>query len=91
LLVYNHYRYIKEKRKERTPINVAISDDGMHWKAAVVLEDSPINQYSYPSVIQGKDGKVHIVYTWRRQRIKYACLDPQQVEVTSFEEAGWKE
>lgn len=91
LLVYNHYRYIKGKRKERTPINVAISDDGMHWKAAVVLEDSPINQYSYPSVIQGKDGKVHIVYTWRRQRIKYACLDPQQVEVTSFEEAGWKE
>ena len=46
---YNHYRYIKGKRKERTPINVAISDDGMHWKAAVVLEDSPINQYSYPS------------------------------------------
>ena len=60
--------------------------DGRH-----LLEDSPINQYSYPSVIQDKDGKVHIVYTWRRQRIKYACLDPQQVEVTSFEEAGWKE
>lgn len=91
LLVYNHYRYIKGKRKERTPINVAISNDGLHWKAATILEDSPINQYSYPSVIQGKDGKVHIVYTWRRQRIKYACLDPQQLEVTSFEEADWQE
>lgn len=90
-MVYNHYRYIKGKRKERTPINVAISNDGLHWKAATILEDSPINQYSYPSVIQGKDGKVHIVYTWRRQRIKYACLDSQQLEVTSFEEADWQE
>lgn len=91
LLVYNHYRYIKGKRKERTPINVAVSDDGLHWKAAVILEDSPINQYSYPSVVQGRDGKVHIVYTWRRQRIKYACIDPQQMVISSFEDAGWKE
>ena len=22
-----------------------------------------------------KDGKVHVVYTWRRQRIKYAALE----------------
>ncbi|MCS3282006.1 exo-alpha-sialidase [Bacteroides salyersiae] len=44
-------------------MSVAISEDGMTWDAAVVLEDSPISRYSYPSVIQGKDGKVHIVYT----------------------------
>lgn len=91
LLVYNHYRYIKGKKKNRTPINVAISNDGIHWQAGVILEDSPINQYSYPSVIQGKDGKVHIVYTWRRQRIKYACIAPEKIEVSSFEKAGWKE
>lgn len=91
LLVYNHYRYIRGKKKKRTPINVATSNDGIHWQAGVVLEDSPINQYSYPSVIQGKDGKVHIVYTWRRQRIKYACLDPGKIKTSSFEEAGWRE
>ena len=60
-------------------MSVAISEDGMTWDAAVVLEDSPISQYSYPSVIQGKDGKVHIVYTWRRQRIKYVELDVDQL------------
>ena len=91
LLVYNHYRYIKGKKKNRTPINVAISNDGIHWQAGVILEDSPINQYSYPSAIQSKDGKVHIVYTWRRQRIKYACIDPEKIEVSSFEKADWKE
>ncbi len=91
LLFYNHYRYIKGKSKERTPLNVAVSNDGIHWKAALILEDSPINQYSYPSAIQGKNGKVHIVYTWRRQRIKYVCIDPAKLKVESFEKAGWKE
>lgn len=91
LLVYNHYRYIEGKKKNRTPINVAISNDGISWQAGVILEDSPINQYSYPSVIQGKDGKVHIVYTWRRQRIKYACIDPEKIQTSTFQEAGWKE
>lgn len=41
----------------------------------MTLEDSPISQYSYPSIIQGKDGKLHAVYTWRRQRVAYKELD----------------
>ncbi|MCS2959247.1 exo-alpha-sialidase [Bacteroides salyersiae] len=80
LLVYNDFGALPGTRKGvRTPLSVAISEDGMTWDAAVVLEDSPISQYSYPSVIQGKDGKVHIVYTWRRQRIKYVELDVDQL------------
>ena len=63
----------------RTPLNVAISKDGKKWFAALILEDSPISQYSYPSVIQSKDGMVHIVYTWRRERIKYVKIDPRRL------------
>ena len=55
----------------RTPLNIAVSDDGIHWKMVLTLEDSPVSQYSYPAIIQGKDGRIHCVYTWRRQRIKY--------------------
>jgi len=93
LLVYNHYRYLPDggMNKNRTPINIALSDDGIHWDASVILEDSPINQYSYPSVIQGKDGMVHVVYTWRRQRIKYVKLDPEKLQRQTFSEAGWKD
>lgn len=77
LLVYNDFRTLPGTPKgPRTPLNVALSDDGIHWKNVLTLEDSPISQYSYPSVIQGKDGKIHIVYTWRRQRIKYVELSP---------------
>ena len=59
------------KKGVRTPLNIAVSKDGVNWKMVMTLEDSPISQYSYPSIMQGKDGRIHVVYTWRRQRIKY--------------------
>jgi len=72
VIVYNAVRTAKgEKKGPRTPLNIAVSTDGIHWDMKLVLEDSPISQYSYPSIIQGKDGRIHVVYTWRRQRIKY--------------------
>lgn len=55
----------------RTPVSLAISNDGTNWTHLITLEDSPISQYSYPSIIQGKDGSLHCIYTWRRQRIVY--------------------
>ena len=77
LLVYNNFRTLPGTPKgPRTPLNVALSADGIHWTETLVLEDSPISQYSYPSVIQGKDGTIHVVYTWRRQRVKYAKISP---------------
>ena len=75
LLVYNAVATKPgEKKGPRTPLNVATSNDGLNWKMIHTLEDSPISQYSYPSVIQTKDGYVHIVYTWRRERIKYVKM-----------------
>lgn len=72
-LIYNPVATLPgEKKGPRTPLAVAVSTDGIHWEDKVILEDSPVNQYSYPSIIQGKDGRIHVVYTWRRQRIKYA-------------------
>jgi alpha-L-rhamnosidase len=80
LLVYNHVKTPAGASKgERTPLNVAVSKDGINWYSALVLEDSPIGQYSYPSVIQSADGYVHIVYTWRRQKIKHVKIDPRQL------------
>ncbi|NDW12217.1 alpha-rhamnosidase [Bacteroides sp. 214] len=77
VLIYNDFRTIPGTPKgPRTPLNIAISEDGINWKMLLTLEDSPISQYSYPSIIQGRDGMIHVVYTWRRQRIKYAKIDP---------------
>ncbi|HEU4553414.1 MAG TPA: sialidase family protein [Chitinophaga sp.] len=92
LLVYNHVLPPDGKAKgPRTPLNVAVSKDGKEWSAAVVLEDSPISQYSYPSVICTADGFVHIVYTWRRQRIKYVKINPAKLVLTAIHSGHWPE
>jgi predicted neuraminidase len=72
LLIYNH------TPKDRTPLNLAISSDGKTWKPGPVLESEP-GEYSYPAIIQTRDGLVHASYTWKRQRIKHVVLDPKKL------------
>ncbi|MCS7032657.1 MAG: exo-alpha-sialidase [Phycisphaerae bacterium] len=72
LLVYNH----SNLEKVRYPLCVAISRDGRLWQAAIELETEPPGQYSYPAVIQSRDGLVHVVYTWKRRSIKHVVIDP---------------
>ena len=73
LLVYNH------TAKGRSPLNVAVSRDGEQWQTALTLEDQPGKEFSYPAVIQTSDGMVHITYTWKRERIKHAVVDPEKL------------
>jgi len=87
LLVYNH----NPVYKGRSPLNVAVSDDGRTWSAALVLEDEPTHQYSYPAVIQSSDGIVHITYTWRRERIKYVALRPERLMSAPIVDGKWPE
>ena len=75
VLVYNPVATPKgENGGARTPLTVAVSDDGEHWGQLATLEDSHISEYSYPAVISGRDGTLHITYTWRRELIRYAEL-----------------
>lgn len=72
VLIYNNFSTLPGTPKgPRTPCSLAISDDGIHWQHFITLEDSPISQYSYPAIIEGKDGSLHCIYTWRRQRVAY--------------------
>ena len=91
LLVYNHVG--KKPNKwggKRSPLNVAISKDGKTWEASLVLEDKE-GEYSYPSVIQGEDGKVHIVYTWKRDKVKYVAVDPDKLITKPIIDGLWPE
>ena len=90
LLVYNHVLPPGDLAKgPRTPLNVAISPDGKKWYAALILEDSPISQYSYPAVIQTSDGLVHFVYTWRRERIKHVVVDLKKLKLIEIKNGEW--
>ncbi|HUG52485.1 MAG TPA: sialidase family protein, partial [Vicinamibacteria bacterium] len=69
LLVYN------PTASHRGRLEVAVSPDGRAWRRGVVLEDAS-GEYSYPAAIQARDGRVHVTYTWRRERIKHVVIDP---------------
>lgn len=72
LLVYNH------TPRGRSPLNVAVSNDGKTWNQVLVLENEP-GEYSYPAVIQTSDGLVHTTYTWKRRLIKHVVIDPKKL------------
>ncbi len=77
VLIYNNFATLPlTKKGPRTPLSIALSNDGQTWQHWLTLEDSPIDQYSYPAIIQGRDGTLHCIYTWRRQRICYKQVRP---------------
>ena len=72
VIIYNDFETLPGTKKgPRTPLSLAVSDDGVTWQHVLTLEDSPVSQYSYPAIIEGRDGTLLMVYTWRRQRVAY--------------------
>lgn len=88
LLVYNHTGRLSLSPRDREMLNVAVGDDGKRWQAALVLEKEP-GEFSYPAVIQTKDGLVHLTYTHQRLRVKHVVVDPSKLELREFEDGKW--
>ncbi len=64
---------------ERTPLSLALSlDDGRNWRYVRNLEEEP-DEYSYPAIIQARDGRIHVTYTWKRQQIKHVTVDEEWI------------
>jgi predicted neuraminidase len=83
LLVYNH------TTRGRGVLNVAVSEDGKSWKAALVLENEPGAEFSYPAVIQTRDGLVHVTYTWKRERVRHVVIDPRKLTLRPIVDGAW--
>ena len=63
----------------RGKLEVAVSADGVSWRPAVVLEDTALGEFSYPAMIQTREGLVHVTYTWQRSRIRHVVIDPARI------------
>jgi len=67
VLVYNHTTH------GRTPLNLAVSEDGGHFTMFMTLEDEA-GEYSYPAMIEASNGDLCITYTWNRKTIRFLRL-----------------
>jgi alpha-L-rhamnosidase len=82
LLVYNP---TGRNWGDRVPLSLALSTDGENWDRVLDVEpirestDKEGEEYSYPTILQAPDGKVHLVYTWNRKTVKYVVLDPEKL------------
>lgn len=68
LIIYNPIT------KGRNKLAIAGSYDGKRWEKLIDIEDHPSGEFSYPAIIQDKEGNIHVTYTYNRERIKYAQL-----------------
>lgn len=67
VLVYN------PSATDRHTLSLALSADGKSWTRALDIDEGP-GEYSYPAMIVGRDGRLHVTYTWRRERIKHVVV-----------------
>lgn len=71
----------------RYRLSLFLSDDeGKTWKWKIKMEDHDPKHggFSYPSLIQTKDGLLHMTYSYHVEKnqksIKYAVVDPQKIK-----------
>ena len=89
LLIYNHVAGLPGQwGGRRTPLNLAVSVDGKTWSAALMLESDP-GEYSYPAIIQSRDGLVHLTYTWKRERVKHVVINPALLTLRPIVDGRW--
>lgn len=80
----------------RAPVSLCLSDDGgLTFPHRIIVEDGPgtclsndstdgrNQEMSYPWLLEGPDGSLHISYTYHRRAIKYVRLAPGWAETTS--------
>jgi predicted neuraminidase len=70
LLAFNDSKHTRDN------LRLAISHDGgANWRRVAEIENSPGEEFSYPYMIRGLDGRIHLVYTWRRKHIKHVVYN----------------
>lgn len=60
----------------RTPLTLALSEDeGKTWALRYDIESETHEEFSYPALIQSRDGVIHVAYTYRNTHIAHLALD----------------
>ena len=78
VLVYND----TTSGRQRLAVSLSI-DEGRTWKHTRHLEDQPRGSFHYPAITQGKDGTLHVVYSYfveEGKSMKHAAFNEAWIE-----------
>ena len=65
----------------RETLQLAVSNDsGLNWVRIHTLENLPGQEFSYPYMIREQNGLIHLVYTWKRKRIKHVVFNEAWID-----------
>lgn len=60
----------------RSPLRLSLSyDNGKTWPYSVDVEDEPGQEFSYPYLIQTRDGMIQLGYTHRRKSMRHVAFN----------------
>jgi len=79
LSVSSYEQLLTDELTARGANQVQIRADVDIAKRQLCTADTCSREFSYPYLLQSRDGYLHLVYTWHRSRIKHVRLDPGQV------------
>ncbi len=65
----------------RETLSLAVSlDRGANWTRIATLKSAPGREFSYPYMVRTRDGRIHLVYTWDRKRIRHVVFNEAWIE-----------
>ena len=71
----------QESNRNRLALQVS-PDGGKNWSPPRLIEQGGNDdEYSYPALLQDRQGIVHLAYTWKREKIRHLRFLPQDLEV----------
>lgn len=75
LLVYNPTEKGRDWWDGRNKLAVMETQDGVQWNTILSLENHEKGEFSYPAIIQLKNKRIFIAYTYDRRNIKYVIVE----------------
>jgi predicted neuraminidase len=74
-IIYND----RETNRDRLAISISV-DEGETWKWTRYLESKAGGRFDYPSLIQARDGTLHVTYSYNVRTIKHVHFNEEWVQ-----------
>ncbi|MFP5213620.1 MAG: sialidase family protein [Acidobacteriota bacterium] len=70
-----------DTRQDRENLRLAVSTDlGETWTNLATLEAENGKEFSYPYMIRDREGLIHLVYSWQRERVKHVSFNEAWID-----------